>query len=351
MNPLAPVHGGGPADARIRHDLSTNANALGPCPPLLEAVRAADFTRYPDYGYTVLRRRLAAAHGVDADRIVVGPGASELILRLVRRHPGEVRILGLSFGEYARCAQLEGRRVVTALDAVSFASAQRLGEGLGFACLPNSPGGECWDLSVLEGASRRGLLVADLAYAHLCEGDFARRAEEALCHAVKLYSPNKAFGLTGVRAAYMVLPCPDDLLAHLGASWCLDAGGEALLAGVHESGARQWLAGTLPVLHSTRASLAGALRFAGFAVRESPANFLLAHLGPSDLVASSLAAGGFRLRDATSFGLPGWHRIGAPATLAVAGELAGLIAREIPVPPRSAQVCPVPSALTSGTCT
>lgn len=351
MNPLAPVHGGGPADPLVRHDLSTNANALGPCPALLSAVRAADFTRYPDYGYNQLRGRLAEAHGVDADRIVVGPGASELILRLVRRQPGEVRILGPSFGEYARCARLEGRRVVEFGDAVAFASAQRHDEGLGFACLPNSPGGECWDLAVLEGASRRGLLVADLAYAPLCEGDFASRAEEALRHAVKLYSPNKAFGLTGVRAAYLVLPRPDELLAHLGASWCLDAGGEALLGGVHGAQAREWLASTLPILHSSRAFLATALRAAGFAVRESPANFLLAHLGPPDLVGPALAAGGFRLRDATSFGLPGWYRIGAPATAGVAGDLAGLIARELPVPTRLAQPCPLPSALTSGTCT
>ena len=67
-------HGGPDGGPEPLFDFSSNANALGPNPVALEAVRAADLSRYPDPAYTVLRTRLGARHGVPADRVVVGAG-------------------------------------------------------------------------------------------------------------------------------------------------------------------------------------------------------------------------------------------------------------------------------------
>ncbi|MHB8817154.1 MAG: pyridoxal phosphate-dependent aminotransferase, partial [Steroidobacteraceae bacterium] len=104
MIDLTPVHGSTDSQPEPRYDFSSNANALGPCPPVLAAVRAADVSRYPDPLYTRLRGRLAQWHGIKPDRIVVGAGASELIVRLVRHFDRTVLQLAPTFSEYGRGA-------------------------------------------------------------------------------------------------------------------------------------------------------------------------------------------------------------------------------------------------------
>ena len=76
------VHGGPDASGAAMHDFSTNANACGPCPLALDAVRAADPAAYPDPAYRELRVRLARHHGVAVDRIVVAASASEFIFHI-----------------------------------------------------------------------------------------------------------------------------------------------------------------------------------------------------------------------------------------------------------------------------
>ena len=60
---LETTHGGPDALGVPVHDFSTNANACGPCPDALDALRRADFARYPDPSYAALRRQLAGFHG------------------------------------------------------------------------------------------------------------------------------------------------------------------------------------------------------------------------------------------------------------------------------------------------
>ena len=110
MPKLDPVHGGTDSMPEPRYDFSSNANPLGSCPSVLAAVRSADVTRYPDPMYAKLRETLAAHHHTRPDRIVVGAGASELILRLIRHIDGPVQQLAPTFSEYARGARLAGRR-------------------------------------------------------------------------------------------------------------------------------------------------------------------------------------------------------------------------------------------------
>ena len=76
------MHGGPDAQGIPLHDFSTNANACGPCPAVLQAMARAPAHTYPDPHYTALRARLAQWHGVDAARIVIGASASELIFRI-----------------------------------------------------------------------------------------------------------------------------------------------------------------------------------------------------------------------------------------------------------------------------
>jgi histidinol-phosphate aminotransferase len=311
MASLDPVHGGTDSLPEPRYDFSSNANALGPCPWVLAAVRSADVTRYPDPVYTELRAKLASYHQTTPDRIVVGAGASELILRLIRRIDGAVQQLAPTFSEYARGAQLEQRRLISARSPDAFRRAQTKYPGIGFICWPNNPTGELWPLEFVSVASAAGPLVVDMAYAPLCDRLHTEAIESATAQAYRLYSPNKAFGLTGVRGAYLITPDVDRHLANLAPSWVIGRDAVAFLEAACEARAREWLTQGIPQLKRWRARTAFSLQQLGVSVRESPATFLLARVGDAARIASQLRDHDVRVRDCTSFGLPQWIRLSA----------------------------------------
>ena len=325
MTDLAPLHGGTDSLPEPRYDFSSNANALGPCPAVLAAIRRADVSRYPDPSYTRLRERLAAWHGVTPDRIVVGAGASELTLRLVRHFDRAVVQLAPTFSEYARGAGIARKRLLSAASAESFLRAQRRQRSLAFLCCPNNPTGEVWDTKLIATAARRGPLVVDLAYASLCGSAQAVQIEAAAAGAWRLYSPNKALGLTGVRGAYLIAPRAAGRLADEAPSWVIGRDAVAMLETSLERSARAWLTESIPRLWRWRAQLAAGLRRLQLTVRESPATFLLVDVGSGTRIARSLRAAGIRVRDASSFGLERWIRLSAqpaPARKALLAALA-----------------------------
>jgi histidinol-phosphate aminotransferase len=328
MADLAPVHGGTDSLPEPRYDFSSNANSLGPCPAVLAAIRRADVSRYPDPSYARLRRRLAAWHDVAPERIVVGAGASELTLRLVRHFNTTVLQLAPTFSEYARSAGIARRRVICASSPKSFLLAQRRQRCLAFLCCPNNPTGEVWEARLIAAAAARGPLVVDLAYASLCGSTQAAAIEAAAAQAWRLYSPNKALGLTGVRGAYLIAPRPVGRLIDEAPSWVIGRDAVAMLETSLEPPACAWLSESIPKLWRRRARLAADLRGLRLAVRESPATFLLVDVGNGARIAARLRAAGIRVRDGRSFGLERWIRLSAQAAPARKALLAAL-AREL----------------------
>src|SRR6202034_3005794 len=260
MPDLHSVHGGTDSLPDPRYDFSTNANPLGPCPIVLARVRNADVTRYPDPLYARLREVLAAFHRTSPERIVVGAGASELILRLIRCIDGPVRQLVPTFSEYGLGARLAGRRLMSARSTAAFLRAQSARPGVGFVCWPNNPTGELWPLEFVSAAAAAGPLVVDMAYAALCETPHTAAIEAAAAGAYRLYSPNKAFGLTGVRGAYIITPDVDRHLANLAPSWVIGRDAVAFLEAACEPRAREWLAQGIPQLKRWRARIAFSLQ-------------------------------------------------------------------------------------------
>lgn len=314
-------HGGPDALGVPLHDFSTNANACGPCPQALEALRQADRSRYPDPAYTALRARLAAFHGVAAGRIVAAASASEFIHRITAcAARGGVRHAVLpahGYGDYARAAAVWGLEPM---------SGKRAGQpALHWACEPASPVGKAdealarWaDEQSLPGA----LHVIDRAYAPLrLEG----AATEPPAHAWQLWTPNKALGLTGVRAAYAIAPDTAAGAAQAAAaqalapSWPLGADGVAMLQAWVEEGTQAWLAASLATLRTWKAAQLRLCASLGWGVVPgSLANYFTARLTVADVPAAlhALRAQGIKLRDCASFGLPGHVRLGvlAPAS-------------------------------------
>lgn len=307
---LKPIHGGTDSGPPPRYDFSTNANGLGPDPYALAAIQGADPSRYPDPLYTETHAALAHYHGVAPEQVAVGNGTSELIHRLTRLRylRGPMLILPPTFSEYARAAQPAELPLLKAESGSRFL--QLLPQAtLAFLCVPNNPTGEVYDF-LFEAAEiaqqRQVVLVLDLAYYHLCLDPPPLPPS-----AWKLYSPNKAHGLTGVRAGYLIAPHDLTHFRHIAPSWVLGVHGEAFLRAVLQPPSQAWLAQTRAELWRLRAELAQGLRALGLEVRESPANFLLVRVGQATAVALRLREKGLRVRDCTSFGLPEWLRLSA----------------------------------------
>lgn len=324
MPVIEAIHGGTDSMPNPRYDFSSNANPAGPCPSALAAVRGADITRYPDPSYAHLRSKLAAHHRTSADRIVVGSGASELILRLIRHHQGVVQQLGPTFSEYARGAHLCGRRLVSMRTPASFLRAQARQPGLGFICWPNNPTGDLWPVDFVAKATASGPVVVDLAYAPLCGDSRLAAIEAASRRAYRLYSPNKALGLTGVRGAYLVAPRIDRRLAHDAPSWVIGCDAVAMIEAAVEPRVRAWLGRTIPRIERWRSRLVRSLRSIGLQVRDGPATFVLVNVHDASRVARRLRIHGVRVRDGNSFGLPEWIRLSAQPPRAQEALLAAL---------------------------
>ena len=293
------IHGGPDASGVAHFDFSTNSNACGPCPTALAAIQQADTTQYPDGSYTVLRGQLAAFHDVDVQRIVPATSASEFIFRitamLVRRGGNSVGLPPHSYGDYAHAAAAHGLKVVDSSTA-----------DLCWACEPSSPLGAAHQGWL---SSHSAVQILDRAYEPLrLSGVFAHAGD--LHKFWQLYSPNKALGLTGVRAAYAIAPVDAaadiETMNQLCPSWPIGAHGVAMLQAWTGSESQAWLADSLSTLRLWKTQQVALCESFGWTVLPSLANFFVCR---ADIDLAALRQHGIKLRDCTSFGLPGHVRI------------------------------------------
>ena len=303
------IHGGTDALGLPAFDFSTNSNACGPCPVAQLAIMQADATRYPDPSYTTLRVKLAAFHGVEPWRIVIAGSASEFIFRITAlaklQGVSAVFVPPHSFGDYTHAAHAWG------LSLAMYAK----NADLVWHCQPSSPLGQVSsdDMEI----SPKAIHVLDLAYAPLQLN--GKKTEAGRHDAVwQLYSPNKALGLTGVRAAYAVAPLGSqplvNQLAGLSASWPLGAHGVALLDSWVSVVVQSWLSNSLQTLQVWKTRQTELLESLAWSCQPSVTNFFCAAPNLADGVTfeqalAALRSQGVKLRDTASFGLPGQVRV------------------------------------------
>jgi len=167
--------------------------------------------------------------------------------------------------------------------------------------------------------------VLDCAYEPLRLSGTSRWTQAQRDALWQLYSPNKALGMTGVRAAFAIAPTDaQQAAAQLGAlapSWVLGAHGVALLDAWVRPAAQGWLRDSLHTLRRWKASQIEMLVALGWVSLPSEANFFCAQ-APGWRAGSApararwgaelqrLRATGIKLRDAASFGLDGHARLG-----------------------------------------
>lgn len=255
---LRPIHGGTDEGPEPLYDFSTNANALGPNPVALAYLRRADPSRYPDPLYRRLRRALAEAHGVSPEQVAVGTGTSELIHRLARWTylRGPILLLpppsASTPGPPGPWICPSGRRKAPRPSWSSFPKVPSPSS----AC-PTTPRGGL-PLPGGGGQARRGRPGPGprLLRPHGIPPPLPQTA-------FRLYSPNKAHGLTGVRAGYLLAPLDLTHFQNLAPSWPLSVYGEAFLHAHLDPEARAWLEGSKRELFRLRGLLAEGLRRLG----------------------------------------------------------------------------------------
>ncbi len=328
-------HGGTDLGPAVRWDFSTNANALGPLPDVLQALQRVDRRAYPEPSYAALREALGLHLGVSPARICPTAGNAEGIRRLslaAKLHGvDEVWLPRPGYGEYEAAAQALGLRTRAYADLAELSAAlaemndEKAFGVLLWLCEPCNPTGEQADEATWQAlwqalsALPRMHLAIDRAYEPLrLHGPDP--VPPALAQAAwQLWSPNKAMSLTGVRAGVMVAPAMAAAmgLAHpvhqLAPSWVLSAEGQALLHAWARPHIQTALQGQRQTLSMWMADQATMLQGLGWTVRPSCAPFHLARPPVADLppALALLRHHGIKLRDATSLGLPGWVRLRA----------------------------------------
>ncbi len=309
-SPLLAEHGGTDDGPTPAHDFSSNASPLGPPPALLHAVQAADRHAYPDPHYRALRRRLAGPG--DDELVLPTAGGAEAIRRLTlaawldgRR---EAWVPQPGFGDYALAAQALGLAVKP---YARTADIRPTAPALVWLCEPCNPTGASPATSEADWPALAGHhVIVDRAYEPLRLHGTAPALPPG---AWQLVCPNKALGLTGIRAGYAIAPAADALWSQalsLAPSWVLSAEGVALLTHWLDDDTQAWLAQARATLRDWCTAQRALLAALGWQQQPSCTNFWLARPPMAD-TPRRLRKHGLRVRDATSFGLPGWVRVSA----------------------------------------
>jgi histidinol-phosphate/aromatic aminotransferase/cobyric acid decarboxylase-like protein len=323
-----PGEGGDPAPVRI--DFSVSLNAFGPAPAVLRAMRAAPVDAYPDPLSLAPRRAAAERWGRPVEEIVFGAGAAELIHAVCFAYVrlGDTVLVPMpTFGEYARAATLCGGRVLQGIaappeysldpEAIAAAVVQHRPR-IAFLCAPNNPTGQPLARDglhrVADACAAAGtLLVIDQSFDGFLAEPLGTPALPGHPVVIHLRSITKDHALAGVRAAFAAGP------AHLVAPvergrvpWASSTLAQAAAVAALSDAGEAHAAATIPRLREERERLESAFARLRMPTVPTATHFVLADVGDAAGLSARLRAEhGLRVRDCTSFGLPGHIRVAA----------------------------------------
>jgi len=200
--------------------LDANENPYGPLPEVRQALGKLPAPQiYPDPECSLLRQKLAAYHGVEIERIVVGAGLDEVIDLIMRAciDPGDA-ILNCppTFGMYAFDGRMHGARILNvprradfSLDMDGIRAAVQSGQPKLFILPnPNNPDGGVIDAQTFRALLELPLLlVMDEAYIQFYGEENSLMEEVAKRdNLIVLRTFSKWAGLAGLRIGYGVFP-------------------------------------------------------------------------------------------------------------------------------------------------
>jgi len=310
------MHGGDLAAARRMFpgaiepfiDLSTGIN---PRPYPLPALSEDLFKRLPDRTAVERLATVAAdAYGAPGAECVVPAPGTQILLPIVNAlvPPGHAAVLGPTYAEHKRTAELAGHRVVeaTQLDQLKDAN-------LVIVVNPNNPNGKIVGKNELlaladDLRSRNGILVIDEAFADVAPSvSLAREVTHG--NIVVLRSFGKFFGLAGLRLGF-VLAAPE-IAARIDAvlgPWAVS--GPALYIGTAALADKAWIEATRASLVETARRLDETLKKSGLEIVGGTTLYRLVRTPDADALFQHLGRAGILVRRFTD--RPQWLRFGLP---------------------------------------
>jgi histidinol-phosphate aminotransferase len=314
--------------------LAINESPYGCSPLAAEAAarRLREPNRYPDPSSRVLREAIAAAHSLDADRIVCGNGSEELldvIGRMFARPGDEIAMAQSGFFQFAVVAMRVGADLVRlperegyALDIDAALGAIGARTKVVFLAIPNNPTGTVIAAADVERFQAHlpghTVLVLDLAYGEfLPPPELARLMALASGHdnVIALRTFSKAYGLAALRVGWMLAPA----WMRGGLNMLRGVGNVNAIAQAAAEAAVRDPAFVAQVVRDTaieREFLAANLTRLGLSFVPGLGNFLLTRFSDrpgksvDDFLALAMARHGIWLRPVGEPGFAGFSRIG-----------------------------------------
>jgi len=215
--------------------LMANESPYQPSRRVLDAIADAA-QRANEYPVTprALRDKLAARDGVDAEGVILGAGATELIDLVIRTFvaPGEEALIAVpTFSMYEARTRVAGGLPVLVglteggLDVPGILRAITERTKALFLCTPNNPTGHELEDAAIRRVLRLGLpTVIDEAYADLAGSPSHARTIAEFPNAIVLRTFSKAHGLAGLRLGYALThPAVARLMSRAKLPWTLSA--------------------------------------------------------------------------------------------------------------------------------
>ncbi len=332
-------------------DFSASLNPLGPPPAALAAARRAlaGCSHYPEEDAATLGAALAARHGLPAECVLAGAGATEFIFLVPQvLRPRRVLLVEPAFGEYRPALAQAGAAVDSylldpaddfRLDPAALAAALRPDTDLVWLANPLNPAGTGLPrdtlIELLDGLPATVTLVIDEAFADFAPELSLLDLVPGSRRLVVLRSLTKFYALAGLRIGWLAASAQTAArCAARREPWRLST--PALAAGLACVDAETYRRRTLRTIPRLRAALAAGLAALGLHVYPSAANYLLCRLPagapPAPVLAARLRPRGILVRPCTDFaGLDERHLRLAVRTadenarlIAVLGEIWGV---------------------------
>ncbi|HEY6003570.1 MAG TPA: aminotransferase class I/II-fold pyridoxal phosphate-dependent enzyme [Anaeromyxobacter sp.] len=331
--PTPRVHGGAAGrelaaiglDPRRALDFSVNVNPYGPCPSVVEAIRAAPVHLYPDPAATAVREAISARTGAPVDGVVFGSGAADLlwgITRVLLAARGRALIVEPAFSEVGAAVEALGQHAAmwraraeeglrVDLREVERAARHAAASAI-YLCAPTTPAGAAVPLSDVADLARRfpeATIVLDESFLSLSD-----RSDEAALpmpeNVARLRSMTKEHAIPGLRAGYLLAaPALARAVEASRPAWSTSSVAQA--AAIAALAADGFVAESRERLRRDRLAMATDLAALGLAPLPSVAPYLAFAVTDAAALRHRLLAHGVVVRDCASFGLPGFVRVAA----------------------------------------
>jgi histidinol-phosphate/aromatic aminotransferase/cobyric acid decarboxylase-like protein len=320
-------------------DVSVNVNPYGPCLAVADAVRLAPIDRYPDPTAWRARQAIARSIGSIPQCVVLGNGAVDLLWTLARTELSSGQsalIVEPAFSEFRAAVEAVGARALSwrahaeasfSIDLDAAAQAAAHGQaGLVYLATPANPTGVLVPHGEIDRFARRvpnALVVLDESFLALSEGAASER-EPLPENVVRLRSMTKTHALAGVRIGYLV--AREEVAARVRRAqppWTTGAAAQAAVCAAVDQQA--FVDASRARVLADRSRLTRAARERGLQpVGSSTFFFLLPVRDSAKARVHWLQRHRVLVRDAASFGLPGFVRVCARPAVDDARLLAAL---------------------------